>query len=125
MLRLGWFSIITPDWLNAVADEMTILLQNIRALLDAPSGPAGPSLARLEHTLTDGYARALSIEAERMRLERRLASAAVELGQDGSEAAAAELARLGHELSTADGDLTLLRALLSSLKIRARDARAA
>jgi hypothetical protein len=32
--------------------------------------------ARMEHTLTDGYARALALEGERLQLEKELASAA-------------------------------------------------
>lgn len=47
--------------------------QQIEALLDAPAkGAEAPTLAYLEDKLTEGYAEALELEAERLRLERRL-----------------------------------------------------
>ena len=46
--------------------------QQIEDLLTAES----PTLARVEDTLTEGYARALAIEAERWRLERRIGEVA-------------------------------------------------
>ncbi len=49
------------------------MLQHIEQLLIAPaSGATAPTLASLEDTLTEGYAKALALEAERWRLERRL-----------------------------------------------------
>ena len=53
----------------------------IRSLLDAPpDGEDAPTIDAIEHTLTAGYARALALEAERWRLERRIAQVAAELG---------------------------------------------
>ena len=49
---------------------MTDLLDRISALLGDSTG----DLDTIEHTLTDGYARALALEAERWRLERRVAA---------------------------------------------------
>src|SRR5919198_693855 len=47
--------------------------EEIRTLLEAPPvGEDAPSIDAVEHTLTAGYARALALEAERWRLERRL-----------------------------------------------------
>jgi hypothetical protein len=37
-----------------------------------------PTLARMEDTLTEGYAKALALEAERWRLERRIGEVARE-----------------------------------------------
>jgi hypothetical protein len=96
----------------------------IRTLLDAPpTGDDAPSLDAIEHTLTAGYARALALEAERWRLERKLAEAAAALGGTVVEGEHSELAMLGQRLSAANGDLTLLRDLLSSLRSRADEVR--
>jgi hypothetical protein len=96
----------------------------IRNLLDAPpTGDDAPSLDAIEHTLTSGYATALALEAERMRLERKIAAVAAKLGQESS-AEHSELTSLGQRLSVADGDITCLRGLLSSLRSRADEVRA-
>lgn len=98
----------------------------IRTLLEAaPDGEDAPTLDAIEHTLTAGYARALALEAERWRLERRIAEVASKLADDTSELSHAELAKLGERLSAADGDLSRLRALLSSLRTRADQVRTA
>lgn len=97
----------------------------IRTLLDAsPTGDDAPSLDDIEHTLTAGYARALALEAERWRLERKIAEVAASLGGDAS-VGMPELATLGQRLSVAAGDLTHLRGLLSSLRSRANQVRTA
>lgn len=71
------------------------LQDEIAELLRLPEDGAGaPTLSTLEQRLTDGYAQALSLEAERLRIERRLG-----------------------EL---DGELARLRPLLETLKTRAR-----
>ena len=93
------------------------MLQQIEELLSAEA----PPLARIEETLTEGYARALALEAERWRLERRLGEMAREGGADVRE----ELQSLGKRLTKADVELAELRTLLGSLHERARIARAA
>src|SRR5262245_40900678 len=99
---------------------------DIRSLLDAPpTGDDAPSLDRIEHTLTAGYARALALEAERWRIERKIAVVAARLGDEVTDEDASELARLGQRLSGADGDLTNLRVLLVALRTRADEVRAA
>jgi ABC-type phosphate transport system auxiliary subunit len=99
---------------------------DIRTLLDAPpTGDEAPSLDALEDTLTAGYARALALEAERWRLERRIADVAARLGDEVTDEDASELARLGQRLSLADGDLNGLRPLLGRLRTRANEVRAA
>jgi hypothetical protein len=50
------------------------MLEQIEELLTAEA----PPLARIEETLTEGYARALALEAERWRLERRIAQVAAD-----------------------------------------------
>ena len=102
-----------------------MIQDEIRSLLDAPpSGESAPSLDDLEHTLTAGYARALALEAERWRLERKIAEVAAKLSGESSDLRASELAKLGQKLSDADGDLGRLRGLLSSLRTRADEVRA-
>jgi hypothetical protein len=98
---------------------------DIRSLLDAPArGDDAPSLDAIEDLLTAGYARALALEAERLRLERRIAEAAAELGSDGDGTRrTSELADLGRLLSAADGSLSQLRGLLASLRSRAEEVR--
>jgi hypothetical protein len=89
--------------------------QEIEELLSAEA----PTLARIEDTLTEGYARALALEAERWRLERRIGEVARQDGTDVAE----ELRTLGTRLTRADGELTELRSLLGSLHERARSVR--
>jgi hypothetical protein len=92
-----------------------MMLEQIEELLNAEA----PSLDSLESTLTDGYAQALALEAERWRLERRLG----EVARAGDTDATEELSSIGRRLRTADGELATLRRLLGSLHERARHAR--
>jgi len=102
-----------------------MIQDEIRSLLDSPpAGAEAPTIDDIEHTLTAGYARALALEAERWRLERRIAEVAAELGRKPDEVEQSELAQLGQRLSAADGDLSKLRGLLSSLRSRAEEVRA-
>src|SRR5713101_1993813 len=97
----------------------------IRSLLEAPpEGEDAPTIDDIEHTLTAGYARALTLEAERWRLERKIAQVAAQLGGKSQDDEHSELALLGRRLSAADGDLSNLRELLSSLRSRADEVRA-
>ena len=83
------------------------VLKRIEELLDAPaSGAAAPSLASLEHTLTEGYAEALALEAERLR-------------------ATDELVTLATRVTRADVELGKLRTMLDRLQARTRALRKA
>jgi len=96
----------------------------IEQLLGAPtSGARAPSLAHMEDTLTEGYAHALALEAERWRLERRLGEAAHELAGPSVPRLADEIASLAKRLRSADGELSELRMLLGSLHKRTRTVR--
>ena len=104
-----------------------VVQEQIVELLGLPERGAGaPSLDRVEDTLTAGYAEALALEAERWRIERRLGEVARRPNNDqpGGDLAA-ELKTLAARLKSADGELARLRALLGSLRDRARTMRAA
>ncbi len=87
------------------------MLGQIEGLLAAEE----PTPARMGDTLTEGYAQALALEAERWRLERRIG----EVARDGATDLE-ELRSLGSRLSLADGELATLRNLLGRLHERAR-----
>ena len=103
--------------------DLASLLQRIRNLTDARGAdPAKPLLTEMEHTLTDGYARALELELERLRLERRIGELAHSLeGPDD----AGELRQLAEQLRTADDELATLRHVLGDLQRRVDADRAA
>src|SRR3954465_7200050 len=97
---------------------------DIRSLLESPqTGEDAPSLDNIEHTLTAGYAQALALEAERWRLERKIADVAARLGDEVTDEDTSELALLRQRLTSADGDLSGLRALLVSLRTRGDEVR--
>jgi hypothetical protein len=94
------------------------LRDEITELLRTPECGAGaPSLDAVESKLTDGYAEALALDAERWRIERRLGEVARDVGD---EADAREVARLSERLETTDGELERLRSLLRNLQARRR-----
>jgi chromosome segregation ATPase len=100
------------------------MLEQIEKLLIAPtSGASAPTLASVEDTLTEGYAQALALEAERWRLERRLGEVARTAGDADTSGIAEELSTLARRLTSADGELSELRSLLGSLHERARGMR--
>ena len=100
------------------------LQDQIADLLSLPEdGEGAPSLDAIESTLTEGYAAALELEAERWRLERRLGEVARDVDEVSAHGAAAELAQLSERLETADGELTRLRSLLQTLQARRRSLR--
>ena len=101
------------------------LLEQIKALLARPrAGEPDPSLAELEHTLTSGYARAHSLEAEQLRLDRRIAEVAALLAAEGAGRHGADLSALAARKTEAEGELKRLRGLLRALRDRAAAARA-
>ena len=100
------------------------LQDEIADLLRLPeNGTGAPSLDTIESTLTNGYAEALALEAERTRIERRLGEVVRDAGEVSAHSTAAELAKLSERLDMADGELTRLRSLLQTLQARRRLAR--
>ena len=94
------------------------LRERIAELLSLPEKGAGaPSIDTVETSLTDGYAAALALEAERSRIEQRLGEVA-RRADDAEDVR--EFARLSERLETADGELAGLRSLLRNLQARRR-----
>jgi hypothetical protein len=89
-------------------DETGALIDRVQALLVRPHA----SRRAIEDTLSDGYARALALDAESRRLERRISELA-ELA-DGDRAT--ELAELVGRRRRANGELAHLRDLLRALR---------
>ena len=100
------------------------MLENeIYALLAAPAdGETAPRVEHLEHALTSGYARALALEAEGLRLERRIGEVAADVS---APERARELVELSERRSTAQTEHERLRALLKRLRARTAAARLA
>jgi hypothetical protein len=95
--------------------------EQIVELLSLPqTGEGAPTLAVVEDTLTEGYAQALALEAERWRLERSIGDVAREAQNGDASEVATRLAALSERITSANGDLARLRALLARLHDRAR-----
>jgi hypothetical protein len=88
-----------------VTDDLPLLIERLRVLVDNPADEPGA----VEHTLTDGYACALALEAELRRSEARVRELA------GDADALAEQRILKVRLDQLDGDLAELRGLLDAL----------
>jgi hypothetical protein len=87
-------------------------MTEIRSLLDLPEGAELPPRSSLEDTLTSGYAYALGLERERLRLERRLKL----LLRPYGDATTVELAQLTGQLDDTERELADVRALLAELR---------
>jgi len=103
--------------------DIAPLLERITALLKNRSAdPGKPLVTEMEDTLTDGYARALQLESERLRLERRIGELAHSF--DGPEDAD-ELKSLAGRLRDVDAELDGLRRQLGALQKHLAQVRAA
>jgi HAMP domain-containing protein len=95
-----------------IEQAVTELFQEISDLI----ADSERDLDRIERTLTDGYAYALTLEAERWRLEKRLAEVAQELPAGDLEGKSAELTSLSRRLDGNADELSLLRGRLGELR---------
>ena len=103
-----------------------MVTDEIRDLLAAPDPmEAGAFLDRVDDTLTSGYAQALALEAERWRVERRIAEVLAELAAESSDTRIAELSTLVQKRTTTEEHIVALRTLLASLRARRSEIRAA
>ena len=109
----------SPPLPPAIIDRMTVdrfqragVLAEIQALTAEPA----PRLEEVEETLTDGYACALELEMERLRLQRRLEQQAGVLTERPGSDSVAEITGLARGVAEADDELAELRAALVLLK---------
>ena len=101
--------------------DLAPLLERIASLLKNRSADPG-NVTEMEDTLTDGYARALELESERLRVERRIARLAHEVA--GPEQAD-ELRKLAGRIRDIDVELDGLRGHLGALQRHLQQTRAA
>jgi ABC-type phosphate transport system auxiliary subunit len=94
-----------------MSEDTALLIGRVSDLL-------GDSGGAVERTLTDGYAGALALEAERVRLERRFAALTAALADDQDSERLDELTALQHRISRTDEELSELRAVLAHVRKR-------
>ncbi len=99
-----------------MGSDLAPLVDRIHVLTHGPANdPPERLLARMEHTLTDGYAHALALEAKSLRIERQIDDAVARLGK-GEDAD--ELGALTDRVAAIRRDLVALRAHLEALRRR-------
>lgn len=98
------------------AIDYSTLCGQLDALIQAPPARDGADRARVERTLTTGYASAMKLEAERLRLERKIGEVAAQVSVKDRGAKTEELAELSLRLSEASSDLEHLRGLLAAAR---------
>ena len=91
---------------------MVDVLQKIQAILSTKSG----DLDSIERTLTDGYAHALTLEAEKWRLERRLTAAVQGIDEGDTAAKAREISSIAERIDGNQDELEHLRGVLADLR---------
>jgi hypothetical protein len=102
-----------PRILRIEKTRMTTELHaKISALIDTPTR----DLDTIERTLTDGYAHALILEAEKTRLERRIGEVAQGLQRGDTGQKVRELSALAKRVDVSIGDLAELRSMLADLR---------
>jgi hypothetical protein len=99
-----------------MATDLASLVDRITFLVNEP-GEDDPNrlLKRMEHTLTDGYAHALALEGESMRIEREIGRAVARIEEPAS---AEPLPALADRLASTQRDLRRLREVLVALRRR-------
>ena len=101
-----------------------MVIDDILELLATPRPAASkPFLERIDATLTDGYAHALQLEAERRRIERRISEVVEGMGDTTAHRYEPELVELSEKLMTANANIASLRTLLTSLRERRSELR--
>jgi hypothetical protein len=97
-----------------VADDRE-LLGRIQALTDAMAEGQALPRSEMEPTVTDGYARALELDAECLRIDRRI-DELTEASLEGHNAPRGELSALLSRYQEASRQSAELRALLAPLR---------
>src|SRR5918999_102020 len=105
--------------------QLASLRDRLEKLLIALESGAQQDRARVEETLTDGYAWALKLDAECTRLERSIGILAADLDRGNAEQQARELSAAARRLARARRELVALRSLLALLRQKAAEVRVA
>ena len=105
--------------------DLATITDRIQELLARIERGDYPGQAGLEDTLTEGYASALSLDAECDRIERRISEHAAGLGADSSVDQVRELSVLARLLVHRRRELEALRDLLAVLRAGTHSARVA
>jgi hypothetical protein len=108
-----------------MSQQLASVKSRLEQLLHSLESGRHPGRARVEDTLTDGYAWALKLDAECGRLERSIGTLAAELDHESSEQQARELSRTARRLARSKRDLVALRGLLAALRSEAAEAKVA
>ena len=98
-----------------MAEDIDLLLERIRALLDEIEQGSGLVRNEVEPTLTDGYALALQLDAECLRLEHRIDTVTRKVA-DGHDVPPAKLSGLLRRLRETEQQSVDLRAELAPLR---------
>jgi hypothetical protein len=98
-----------------MTDDLAPLLVRIRDLAEHRDDASEPLLARMEHTLTDGYAHALALEGESIRIEQEIGRLVARV-EDSEESG--RLRALTDRLARTERQLHRLRGLLDVLRVR-------
>lgn len=94
-----------------MSDDLSVLFDRIRTLLDDDAPRRRDGGEALELTLTDGYARALALDGERLRVEAQVRELA------GSNEHVGEVRILKARLALLEEELAQLRGLLGTLSL--------
>jgi hypothetical protein len=94
---------------SSMSEDLSVLFDRLRELVDRRQAEPEPDVDDVERTLTDGYARALELERERLRVEERIREVA------GSADHLDEARALSERLDRLDVELAELRELLGDL----------
>ena len=93
-----------------MTDDLSILFDRIRLLVDDAQSPPATDADAFEVTLTDGYAHALALDGERLRTEERIR----ELGRKRRPRGGPPYSQ-GARLTLVEEQLAQLRSLLGRL----------
>ena len=97
-----------------MTNSLPLLETEIRSLLDDPSARSRTSRDVVEQTLTDGYAHALALDGQRLRIERRLRDLVRSAAPPSTQ-----IVEVARELAERETELARLRTLLSTLRTHA------
>ncbi|HXV34796.1 MAG TPA: hypothetical protein VD769_12360 [Gaiellaceae bacterium] len=92
-----------------MSDDISMLFDRLRVLLREQGAAEEVDADAVEHTLTDGYARALALDGERLRVEEEIRRLA------GSDAHLGEVRSLKVRVALLEEEIAQLRGLLGTL----------